>query len=302
MMTTYSNARKQPKQLVRGSLGRLLVNYAKTGVLLGGLTALFGGIGYLLGGPAWAVVALIIAGAMNFAAYWFSDKMVLRLHDAQPITRAEVPWLYEMVEQLANRGGLPMPALYVMPDASPNAFATGRNPEHAAVAVTEGILQLMPERELEGVLAHELAHVKNRDMLIMTVAATVAGAISMLSQILGLSMLFRGSDDEDGGGIGAILMIILAPLLAMIIQMSISRSREYEADRVGAEIAGSARGLANALERLKRAQERIPTRTLPATQHLFIMQPLSGDGLASMFSTHPPIAERVARLRELERS
>ncbi len=276
-------------------------NYLKTGTLLAGLTALFGAVGYAIGGMGWAIGALVIAGLMNFGAYWFSDRMVLRMSGAEPVSRAEAPGLYRLVERLADRGGLPMPQLYVMHDPSPNAFATGRNPENAVVAVTTGLMDLMSQPELEGVIAHELSHIKNRDMLIMTVAAAIAGAISMLAQILGFSMLFGGMDDEEGGlgGLGALAMIILAPIMAMLIQMSISRGREYEADRLGAEIAKDPRGLADALERLAWAQERVPTRASNATAHLFIMQPLSGEGLASMFSTHPPIDERVRRLRAL---
>lgn len=285
---------------VRANLGLTAWNYTKTTLLLAGLTALFGAIGYAIGGPGWAVGALVIAGLMNFAAYWFSDKMVLRMHHAEPVSRADSPRLHGLVERLADRAGLPMPALYVIHDDSPNAFATGRNPQNAAVAVTTGLMDLLHPSELEGVIAHELAHIKNRDMLIMTVAGAISGAISMIAQVLGFSMLFGGRDGEEGGGgLGAILMIVLAPLMAMLIQMSISRGREYEADRVGAEIAGGPRGLADALERLAWAQERVPTHTSPATAHLFIMQPLSAEGMASMFSTHPPLGERVRRLRAL---
>lgn len=298
-MTTQRSVRPQ-KAPVRANLGLTAWNYTKTTLLLAGLTGLFGAIGYAIGGPGWAVGALVIAGLMNFAAYWFSDKMVLRMHHAEPVSRAQSPRLYGLVERLTERAGLPMPALYVIHDDSPNAFATGRNPQNAAVAVTTGLMDLMKPSELEGVIAHELAHIKNRDMLIMTVAGAISGAISMIAQVLGFSMLFGGRDNEEGGGgITALLMIVLAPLMAMLIQMSISRGREYEADRVGAEIAGSPRGLADALERLAWAQERVPTHTSPATAHLFIMQPLSGEGMSSLFSTHPPIDERVRRLRTL---
>ena len=276
-----------------------MLNYLRTGLLLAGLTGLFGALGYAIGGTGWAIGALILAGLMNFGAYWFSDQMVLSMHGAEPVSRAEAPRLYALVERLTERAGLPMPRIFVMHDPSPNAFATGRNPENAVVAVTTGILELMTDRELEGVLAHELAHIKNRDMLIMTVAAAITGAISMLSQILGFSMLFGGGDDDEGGGLGGLLMILLAPLMAMLIQMSISRGREYEADRVGAEIAGSPEGLADALERLAWAQERVPTQASPATAHLFIVQPLTGGGLSELFSTHPPLEERVRRLRAL---
>lgn len=276
-----------------------LLNYLRTGVLMAVLTGLFGAIGYAIGGAGWALAALVLAGLMNFGAYWFSDRMVLSMHGAEPLSRAAAPRLHALVERLADRAGLPTPRLFLVRDPSPNAFATGRSPEHAVVAVTTGILDMMSERELEGVLAHEMAHIKNRDMLIMTVAAAVTGAISMLSQILGFSMLFGGSTDEEGGGLGALAMILLAPIMAMLIQMSISRGREYEADRVGAEIAGRAEGLASALEHLGWAQERVPTRASPATAHLFIVQPLSGGEMASWFSTHPPLEERVRRLRAL---
>lgn len=285
---------------VTANLGLTAWNYTKTGLLLAGLTALFGAIGYALGGTTWAVGALVIAALMNFAAYWFSDKMVLRMHHAEPVSPRQAPRLYGMVERLAERAELPMPAVYMIQDDSPNAFATGRNPRHAVVAVTRGLMDRMSPQELEGVIAHELAHIKNRDMLIMTVAAAISGAISMIAQILGFSMFFGGrSRDEGGGGLGALLMIILAPLMAMLIQMSISRAREYEADRMGAQIAGGPLGLADALVKLARVQERIPTRTSPATAHMFIVQPLSGRSMASWFSTHPPLEDRVRRLRSM---
>ena len=282
------------------NVARLIVNYLKTGLFVAILTALFGLVGYAIGGTNWAIGALVIAGLMNLFALWQSDKLVLAAHGAVSVTREDNPALYAMVERLASRAGLPMPALYVIPDEAPNAFATGRSPRHAAVAVTEGILRLMTDEELEGVLAHELAHVRNRDMLIQTVTATIAGAISMLANILGFAFMFGGSEDDEGNGLGGLLMIIVAPILAMIVQMAISRGREYEADRVGAEIAGSPRGLARALERLAAYHERVPSRIpAPAMQHLYIAQPLSGDSLASLFSTHPPIEERVRRLRAM---
>ncbi len=286
-----------------GSVAKLLVNYLKTGVLIAALTALFGAVGYALGGTSWAVGALVIAGLLNLVALWQSDRLVLAAHHAVPVTRADDPVLYDMVERLARRAGLPMPALYVVPDPAPNAFATGRSPKHAAVAVTEGILHSMTREELEGVLGHEMAHIKNRDMLIQTVTATIAGAISMLANILGFAFMFGGADDDEGGGLGALLMIIVAPILAMIVQMAISRGREYEADRVGAQIAGNPRGLADALERLAAYHERVPSRVAaPAMQHLYIAQPLSGGSLASLLSTHPPIEERVRRLRMMAAS
>jgi len=299
MIRGMNSAKRYSPAPIQQSWAITLLNYLRTGLLMAGLTGLFGAIGYAIGGTGWAVFALLVAGLMNLGAYWFSDQMVLSMHGAEPVSRAEAPRLYALVERLADRAGLPTPRLFVMHDPSPNAFATGRSPEHAVVAVTTGMLDMMSDRELEGVISHELAHVKNRDMLIMTVAAAITGAISMLSQILGFSMLFGGSDDNDGGGLGGLLMIILAPLMAMLIQMSISRGREYEADRVGAEIAGRSDGLADALERLAWAQERVPTRTSPATAHLFIVQPLSGGEMANLFSTHPPLEERVRRLRAL---
>ncbi|MCD6498280.1 MAG: zinc metalloprotease HtpX [Deltaproteobacteria bacterium] len=283
------------------SLGRLLWNYSKTMMLLAGLTALFGVVGYALGGKAWAIGALVIVGIMNFGAYWYSDKLVLKAHGAIPVGPEDQPRLYRVVERLAQNAGLPMPAVYIVPDSSPNAFATGRNPKHAAVAVTEGLLRLVSERELAGVLGHELAHVRNRDMLIQTVTATVAGAISMLANILGYSLLFGGGDDDDGmGGLGALAMMILAPMLAMIVQMAISRGREYEADRVGARICQDPGALASALEQLDVYHETQASAVVsPAMQHLYIAQPLSGDSLASLFSTHPPMEERIRRLRRM---
>ncbi len=286
-----------------GSVAKLIVNYLKTGVLVAALTALFGLVGYAIGGMTWAVGALVLAGVLNLLALWQSDKMVLAAHHAMPVTRADNPPLYDMVERLARRAQLPMPALYVIPDDAPNAFATGRSPRHAAVAVTAGILRMMTDRELEGVLAHELAHVRNRDMLIQTVTATIAGAISMLANVLSFAFMFGGAEDDEGGGLGVLLMLILAPLLAMIVQMAISRGREYEADRVGAEIAGSPMGLARALERLEAYHEQAPSRlAMPAMQHLYIAQPLTGGTLASLFSTHPPIEDRVRRLRGMAMS
>ncbi len=282
---------------------KLLANYLRTGLLMAVLAALFMGIGYLIGGRSLAVVALVIAGLMNFFAYWYSDVIVLKAHGARVVGPDEAPRLYGLVQELASRAELPMPKVAIVPDEAPNAFATGRSPRHAVVAATEGILHLMNDRELRGVLAHELAHIKNRDMLIQTFTATVAGAVSMLANILSFSLWFGGDDEDSPGGlIGTLLVIILAPILAAMVQMAVSRSREYEADRVGALVAGDPEGLASALERLAAYHERIPSQVpSPAMQHLYIAQPLSGDSLASLFSTHPPIQERVRRLRAMAR-
>jgi heat shock protein HtpX len=277
----------------------------RTTVLLAALTALFLVIGGALGGNQGLVVAFIFALLMNFASYWFSDKIVLRMYGAQEVSLNEAPDLFRLVQRLAQRAGIPMPRVYIIPSDSPNAFATGRNPEHAAVAVTEGIMRLLDEQELAGVLAHELGHVRNRDTLIMTVAATLAGAITMLAHMAQWGALFGGfgsrNDDEDSGGgmLGLLFMAILAPIAAMLIQLAISRSREYFADSTGAVIAGSPLGLARALEKLHYASQRLPLNPNPATAHLFIVNPLSGASFATLFSTHPPIEERIRRLRRL---
>ncbi len=277
--------------------------YMKTAILLAGLTALFMGVGFMLGGEQGALIALLVAGGMNLFAWWNSDKMVLRMAGARPIGPADAPRLYALTEALSRRAGLPMPALYVIEEDQPNAFATGRNPANAAVAVNTGLLRQLPEEEVAGVIAHELAHIKNRDTLIMTVTATLAGAISMLAQF---GFLFRGSGDSRSnpfGPIGLILMLILAPLAAMLVQMAISRSREYEADRVGAEICGSPRALASALQRLQALAQRIENHHAeanPALAHLFIVNPLSGARMDNLFSTHPSTENRVRALLALE--
>ena len=277
--------------------------YARTVVLLAALTAVFGGLGLAIAGQQGMVLALIFAGGMNLFAWWNSDRMVLRMHNAQPIGPRDAPRLYEMTAQLAQRAGLPMPALYVIHEAQPNAFATGRSPSSAAVAVNTGLLDLMSEREVAGVIAHELAHIRNRDTLIMTVTATVAGAISMLANF---GMIFGGANrDRNGspfGPIAMILMLVLAPVAAAIVQMAISRSREYEADRVGAEISGDPLALASALERLEyqaHAIQNYGAEANPATAHMFIVNPLSGARMDNLFSTHPNTANRVAALRAL---
>ncbi len=256
-------------------------------------------IGGAIGGKNGATIALVIALVMNFGSYWFSDKIVLSMYNAQEVSEAELPDLYRLVRQLTQQAGLSMPRLYIIPDESPNAFATGRNPSHAAVAVTEGILKLLSWEELAGVIGHELGHVKNRDILIQTVAATIGAAITYLAQF---GFLFGGrSDDREGGGslVGMILMMILAPLAAAIIQMAISRSREYIADETGAHICGHPMWLAGALEKLRRGTEAVPMQAEQATAHMFIVKPFSGGGLANLFSTHPPIEERIERLEHM---
>lgn len=265
------------------------------------MTALIMWAGQLLGGRQGMVVALIFAAGMNFSSYWFSDKIVLAMYRAREVTPRESPEIYEMVANLSARAGLPPPKVFVIPQESPNAFATGRNPEHAVVAVTEGLLRLMDREEIMGVLAHELAHVKNRDIFIGSLAATMAGAIMLLATMARWSALLGGGRREDGhGGLGAmglIVMSILAPMAAMLIQMAISRSREFLADKTGAGFAGRSEGLARALEKLGAYSGRLPMQANPSTAHMFIVNPLSGKGFASLFSTHPPLNERIARLR-----
>ncbi len=279
-------------------------NIFKTAILLGVLTSLLILIGGGLGGQQGMVTAFVLALVMNFGAYWFSDRMVLAMYRAQPVDEAAAPALHRMVRTLATRAGLPMPRVFVIPEETPNAFATGRDPEHAAVAVTEGIMRILDQDELEGVLAHELAHVRNRDTLIMTISATLAGAITYMAQMAHWAAMFGGGrrdEDEDSGGgmIGAVLMAVLAPIAAMLIQMAISRAREFHADATGARIAGRPWGLAKALEKMEMASSMVPMHATPATAHLFIVSPLTSGGLATLFSTHPPIAERVARLRAM---
>lgn len=280
-------------------------NQLKTGLFLAGLTALLVVMGRVLGGMNGMLIAFAVALAMNVGAYWFSDRIVLSMYHAQPVTPAEAPELYRMVERLTQRAGLPMPALYVIPDPTPNAFATGRDPHHSAVAVNEGLLRMLNMDEVEGVVAHELAHIKNRDTLISTVAATIAGAVTMLANMAQWAALFGGLGGSDRDGeermnpIGALAMIILAPIVAMVLQLAVSRSREYVADRTGAEICGRPLSLANALRKLERAQEIRPMHADPATSHMFIVNPLRGEVFASLLSTHPPMAERIARLEAM---
>jgi heat shock protein HtpX len=265
------------------------------------LTALLVWAGGAVGGRSGMFIAFAIAMAMNFGSYWFSDKIVLRMYNAREVTERDAPELYSLVRNLATRASLPMPKVYLIPGDQPNAFATGRDPEHAAVAATEGIMRALSREELSGVMGHELAHVKNRDILIGTIAATIAGAISYLAQF---AMFFGGRSDDDEGGnpIAGLLMIILAPFAAMLIQMAISRSREYIADADGARIAGNPRYLSNALRKLHNAAQQIPLAASPATAHMFIVSPLTGGGIMSLFSTHPPMEKRIEKLESMSLS
>jgi heat shock protein HtpX len=280
-------------------------NTLKTTALLAALTVLFIMIGGMVGGEQGMVVAFLVAGVMNFVSYWWSDRIVLWMYGAQEVTEAEAPEFHALVRRLAQRAGLPMPRVYIIPTDTPNAFATGRNPDHAAVAATEGILRLLTPDELEGVIGHELGHVRNRDILISTVAATMAGAIMMLARMAQWAAIFgggRSSEDDEGGAtgiIGMLLLAIVAPLAAMLIQMAISRAREYQADATGAQISRKPWALADALEKLERAATALPLDANPATAHLFIVNPLRGMSLLNLFSTHPPTEERVARLRSM---
>jgi heat shock protein HtpX len=279
-------------------------NVFKTGLLLAVLTAMLVLIGGAVGGRQGMLVAFVVAVVMNFVSYWFSDKMVLAAYGAQPIEEAAAPRLYAIVHRLATRAGIPMPRVYLIPSETPNAFATGRNPEHAVVAVTEGIMRILDEEELEGVLAHELSHVKNRDVLISTIAATLAGAITYLAHMAQWAAMFggrRGDDDEGGSNpLAMILLAVLAPIAALLVQMAVSRSREFQADATGAQVAGKSWGLAKALEKLQMANQQMPMAdATPATAHLFIVNPLSGQTLMRLFSTHPPLEERIARLRAM---
>jgi heat shock protein HtpX len=281
-----------------------MTNVLRTTVLLAALTALFLVIGGAIGGNQGLFIAFVFALLMNFASYWFSDKIVLSMYGAREVSLNEAPDLYRLVQRLAQLAGIPMPRVYIIPSDAPNAFATGRNPQHGAVAVTEGILRTLDTDELAGVLAHELGHIRNRDTLIMTVAATLAGAITMLAHMAQWGAIFgfgrRDEEDSGGGGMLSLLfMAILAPIAATLIQLAISRSREYFADSTGAAIAGSPSSLARALEKLHYASQRLPMDANPATAHLFIVNPLTGGSLVNLFSTHPPIEERIRRLRRI---
>jgi heat shock protein HtpX len=281
-------------------------NALKTVVLLAVLTALLILIGGAIGGRGGMVIAFVFAAIMNFGAYWFSDKMALSMAGARAVTPEEAPELHALVEELCAYARLPKPRVALIDSPAPNAFATGRNPEHAVIAVTTGIMQILDRRELAGVLAHELGHVKNRDILVSSIAATIAGAITMIAQMAQWSMMFGGfarDDEEEGGGIGSLvggmLMMILAPIAAMIIQMAISRAREYGADETGARVHGDPEALASALEKLEYYSKQIPLPVNPAASHLFIVKPFTGFSMAELFSTHPPIPERIARLRRM---
>jgi heat shock protein HtpX len=279
------------------------MNYMRTAILLAGLTGLFMAVGYLIGGGSGALIALIIAAATNLFSYWNADKLVLSMHGAQEVDEHSAPELVAIVRELAQRGGLPMPRVYLMDSPQPNAFATGRNPQHAAVCATTGLLNTLSRDEIAGVIGHELGHVRNHDTLTMTITATIAGAISMLAQF---GMFFRGGNrDNSGLGIvGSVLMLILAPLAAMVVQMAISRSREYAADNLGAHISGRPDALASALVKISRIAEQVPNDTAeahPATAPLFIINPLSGRGMDNLFSTHPSTENRIAALEKLSR-
>lgn len=279
------------------------MNALKTTALLATLTVLFILAGGYFGGEQGMIIAFIIAAGMNFFSYFYSDKLALKMYRAQPVTREQLPRAYAVVERMTQRIGIPMPKIYVIPTESPNAFATGRNPQHASVAVTHGILNLLSDEELEGVLAHELGHVKNRDILTSSVAATLAGAITLLARMGFYASLFGGygggssRDERGGGGLGALFMLILAPIAAMLIQLAVSRAREYQADATGAHITGNPYALASALEKLDAYSKRMPLRASPTNAHLFIVAPmLSARDLAGLFSTHPPIPKRIERL------
>lgn len=274
-------------------------NWLKTAILMAGILALFAAVGGAIGGAQGMLIAFLLGAGMNFFAYWFSDKMVLRMYNAQEVDEASSPYLYNMVKELAQRAQIPMPRVYLIDEAQPNAFATGRNPEHAAVAATTGILQMLSARELRGVMAHELSHVKHRDILISTISATVAGAISFIAQF---GMLFGGSRDDRQNPVVSIIVMILAPIAAMLIQMAISRAREFEADRGGAEISGDPHALADALAKIDAYARGIPMQAAeahPETAQMMIMNPLSGGGIRGLFSTHPATEERIGRLRAM---
>jgi heat shock protein HtpX len=281
------------------------MNTLRTTLLLAGLTALLLFAGHALGGNAGMVIALVIAAVMNIGSYWYSDKIVLSMYRAREVSAADAPKLYSVVSELAQRAHMPMPKVYIVNSDTPNAFATGRGPEHAAVAATSSLLRMMNREELTGVLAHELSHVRNRDTLISAVAATLAGAIAMLAHMAQWALIFgmgRGDDDEEGGIFGMLAMMIIAPIAATLIQLAVSRSREYSADKSGAELSGHPLWLASALDKLEQANEQRPMERAaqhPSTAHMFIVNPLHGFNLARLFSTHPPTAERIRRLKQM---
>lgn len=277
------------------------MNRMRVWLLMAVLSVILVLIGRSFLGPQGAVIFFLIALGMNFFTYYYSDKIAIKMTRSRPLSRSEAPEIYAMIERLSQRAGLPVPRVYLTPSPQPNAFATGRNPQNAAVAVTEGLLHLLDKTEVEGVLAHELAHIKNRDTLTGAIAATLAGAITMVADMIRWGMIFGfGRDDEEGGNpLGALVLAIVAPLAALLIQLAISRAGEFNADATGARIAGRADGLARALVKLEQAAQRVPMRVNPAASHLFIVNPLSGESFARLFSTHPPIAERVKRLRAM---
>jgi heat shock protein HtpX len=289
---------------VKGAGWSRLSNILKTGLLLAAMSALLLGVGQMIGGPQGLLIAGVLVLAMNFGSYWFSDTLALKMNGARELGVDELPWLHEMVERLSARAQMPKPRVYIMEVPMANAFATGRSPKHAAVAVTTGLMQILDRRELEGVVAHELGHVKNRDTLISTVAATIAGVISYTAQMafwFAGSLLGRGDDEEGGlgGALSLVGLMIVAPLTATLLQLAVSRSREFGADAAGAELCGDPDALASALSKLERGAERMPMDQSPATAHLFIVNPLSGKALMKLFSTHPPTEERVRRLHAL---
>ncbi len=277
-----------------------MINQFKTALLLTALTAMIIAVGWMFGGRTGMIIALVFAGGVNLLSYWFSDKIVLKMYNARESTRSEAPDIHDIIEELAQKARLPMPAVYVIPQSAPNAFATGRNPDHAVVAVTRGLSEIMDRKEIKGVLAHELSHIKDRDILISAVAASLAGAVMVLANLARWSAIFGGGAADDEGGLGffgLIAMSIIAPVAAVIVQMAVSRSREYLADSEGARLAGHGEGLARALEKLGAHARKRPMNANPSTAHMFIVNPLSGGGLMKLFSTHPPLEERVARLR-----
>lgn len=277
------------------------MNTLKTVFLMTLMMVLFLFVGYLLGGSTGMTIAFIFSLAMNFGSYWFSDKIILSMYRAKQVTRETAPKFYDMVEELSRNANLPMPKVYIIEDPTPNAFATGRNPQNAAVAATTGILRGLNNQELAGVMAHELAHVQHRDILIGTIAATLVGTITYIAQMAGWAMMFgRGNDDEDGGGISSLLLLILAPIAATLLQMAVSRSREFLADEGGAKISGNPLALASALQKISTANQIKPvSHAGPASAHMFIVNPLHGGGVAKLFSTHPPVQERIERLQQL---
>jgi heat shock protein HtpX len=276
------------------------MNAVKTVFLMTLMMVLFLFVGYLLGGNTGMTIALVFSLLMNFGSYWFSDKIVLKMYRAKEVNRESAPKFYDMIERLAKQANLPMPKVYLINDPTPNAFATGRNPQHAAVAATTGILQGLSNEELAGVMAHELAHVKHRDTLISTIAATLVGSISYIAQMAGWVFMFGRNDERGGSGIGGLVLLILSPILAMLIQMAISRSREFAADKGGAEFTGNPLGLASALQKISRGNQLKPVyNSNPTTAHMFIINPLHGGGMSKLFSTHPPTEERIKRLQAM---